>query len=101
MAKKSAFDKNQKRIAAVKKASDKRYALRNKIKDKNLPMEERWELVQKLAKQPRDESSSRIRRRCDETGRPRGNYRFFQLSRIRFRDRASKGELPGVRKASW
>lgn len=101
MAKVSAIDKNKKRTAKALSSRDKRSKLKDVIYSKTLPIEERFEAVQKLAKLPRNSSSVRIRRRCSLTGRPRGNYRFFGLCRIMLRELAASGKLPGVIKASW
>lgn len=101
MAKISAIDKNKKRIAKADKARSKRTALKSKINDKNITLEERFAAVQKLASLPRNSSVVRVRRRCEITGRPRGNYRFFGLCRNMLRELASSGKLPGVIKASW
>ena len=69
--------------------------------DKNISQEERFMAVLKLSALPRDGSKVRVRNRCSITGRPRGNYRKFGMSRIAFRDLASTGQLPGITKASW
>ena len=101
MAKKSAIDKNKKRIHMVEQQKDKRAALKKVIKDKNVSQEDRFKAVLKLAALPKNGSKIRIRNRCEVTGRPRGNYRKFGMSRIAFRDLASSGQLPGITKASW
>ena len=101
MAKVSAVIKNKKRIAKALQAKDKRNALKSIIMNKELSIEERFAATQKLSKLPRNSSAVRIRNRCSLTGRPRGNYRFFGLSRIMLRELASFGKLPGVVKASW
>ncbi len=69
--------------------------------DREAPIEDRFEASLKLAQMPRNGSKVRIRLRCEITGRPRGNYRKFKLSRNMLRDMANKGQLPGVVKASW
>ena len=69
--------------------------------DKNITQEERFMAVLKLSALPRDGSKVRVRNRCNITGRPRGNYRKFGMSRIAFRDLASTRQLPGITKASW
>ena len=76
-------------------------ALKKVIKDKNVSQEDRFKAVLKLAALPKNGSKIRIRNRCEVTGRPRGNYRKFGMSRIAFRDLASSGQLPGITKASW
>ncbi len=101
MAKVSAIEKNKKRERMAKKFSGKRTRLKEIAMDKNLSMEERFEAQLKLAKLPRNSSRTRIRNRCALTGRPRGFYRKFQLSRIALRDLASIGQVPGVIKSSW
>ena len=101
MAKKSAIDKNKKRIHMAALHKEKRDALKEVIKDKNTSQEDRFKAVLKLAALPKNGSKIRIRNRCEVTGRPRGNYRKFGMSRIAFRDLASSGQLPGITKASW
>lgn len=101
MAKVSAIDKNKKRIAKVAQQKKKRAELKKLIYNKNLPLEERYVFIQKLAQLPKDGSQVRVRNRCALTGRPRGYYGFFGLSRNMLRELASSGRLPGVVKASW
>ena len=101
MAKKSEINKNKKRRQMVEQQKDKRAALKKVIKDKNVSQEDRFKAVLKLASLPKNGSKIRIRNRCEVTGRPRGNYRKFGMSRIAFRDLASSGQLPGITKASW
>lgn len=101
MAKVSAIDKNKKRKAKATAALAKRTALKDIINNKTISLEERFAAVQKLAELPRNSSMVRVRNRCTLTGRPRGNYRFFGLSRNMLRELASSGKLPGVIKASW
>ncbi|MDB9971704.1 30S ribosomal protein S14 [Alphaproteobacteria bacterium] len=101
MAKISAIDKNKKRIYMVALHKDKRMALKAIIKDKKVSQEDRFKAVLKLASLPKNGSQIRVRNRCEITGRPRGNYRKFSMSRIAFRDLASSGQLPGITKASW
>jgi small subunit ribosomal protein S14 len=90
-----------KRRKLYAKYKDKRESLLSKSKDKNISTEERFEARLKLAQLPRNSSKNRIRNRCLLTGRPRGVYRKFGLSRIAFRELASDGKLPGVVKSSW
>ena len=97
MAKKSAIEKNRKRQRLVSKFSSLRASLKAISKDQSLSPEERF----KLAELPRDGSAVRIRNRCELTGRPRGNYRKFKLSRIALRELASVGQIPGMVKSSW
>lgn len=101
MAKKSTTEKNEHRKALIAKFRNKRTSLKEKIHDKTTSMEERMELVMKLAKLPRNSSRVRARNRCNITGRPRGYDRKTGLCRIAFRELASRGLIPGVKKASW
>lgn len=101
MAKVSAMQKNEKRRRMVKRDASKRSELKAVIKDRELPPEERFMAQLKLAEMPRNGSKVRIRNRCRLTGRPRGYYRKFGISRIGLRDLGSVGALPGVVKSSW
>ncbi len=101
MAKVSAIAKNNRRKKLVAKGEAKRAELRAKLLDENLTMEEFMALQKKLQRMPRDTSRIRVRNRCEVTGRPRGYYRDFQLSRIQFRQLAHQGLIPGVTKSSW
>jgi small subunit ribosomal protein S14 len=101
MAKLSSVNKNNKRMKLAKSFEAKRAALKGVIYDKETTIEDRFNAMLKLAKLPRNSSKVRIRNRCQLTGRPRGYYRKFKLSRIALRDLGSLGLLPGVRKASW
>ena len=85
----------------VKKFRNRRFALKKQIKNKNLTLEERIKFQSKLNDLPRDSSRVRIRNRCKITGRARGFYRKFGLSRIKIRELSMNGALPGVTKASW
>ena len=85
----------------VKKFSNRRFVLKKQIKNKNLTLEERIKIQSKLNDLPRDSSRVRIRNRCKITGRARGVYRKFGLSRIKIRELSMDGSLPGVTKASW
>jgi small subunit ribosomal protein S14 len=101
MAKTSAIQRNLKRIKLAKKFLKKRESLKKIIKNKKLPLEERFAAQLKLAKIPRNSSKVRIRNRCEITGRPHGVYRKLKISRIALRDLASKGKIPGMTKSSW
>ena len=101
MAKKSAVEKNNKRKRIVESRGARREALKAIIKDKSLPMEDRFQAVMKLSKEPRNSSKIRIRNRCEVSGRPRGYDRKLRMSRIALRDLASMGQVPGVVKSSW
>ena len=101
MAKKSAIQKNQKRERLAKKYASTRARLKAIAKDESQSAEERFNARLKLAELPRNSSPTRIRLRCGLSGRPRGNYRKFKLSRIALRDLASTGQIPGMVKSSW
>lgn len=101
MAKKSMIEKNKRRERLSKQFAAKRARLKAIANDKKLPMEERFAARLKLAELPRNSSPTRIRNRCELTGRPRATYRKFKLSRIALRDLASTGQIPGVVKSSW
>ncbi len=101
MAKLSSIQKNLFRKKLIKKYKLKREALKSKIKDKNISLEERINFQNKLNDLPRNGSAIRHRNRCEITGRPRGNYRKFGLSRIKLRELSMTGDLPGVVKSSW
>ena len=101
MAKASSVQKNNRRSMLIKKLSKKRELLKSKIKDKKLSLEERIVFQNKLNEMPRNSSSIRHRNRCELTGRSRGVYRKFKLSRIKIRELSMSGDLPGVVKSSW
>lgn len=101
MAKKSSIENNNRRRRMTKKFSGRRARLKQIISDKKLPMEERFAASLKLATLPRNSSATRIRNRCEVSGRPRGYYRKHKLSRIALRDLGSKGLIPGLVKSSW
>ena len=101
MAKKSAIDKNEKRKQLVAKYAGKRARLKARADDESLPDEERFLARLKLAELPRNSAPGRVRNRCELTGRPRGYYRKFKMSRIGLRELASAGKIPGVVKSSW
>ena len=101
MAKVSSIQRNLKRIKLSKKFLEKREKLKKIIKDKKIPLEERFKAQLKLSKLPRNSAKSRIRNRCEITGRPHGVYRKLKISRIALRELASKGKIPGMTKSSW
>jgi small subunit ribosomal protein S14 len=101
MAKKSSIEKNNRRRRMTKKFSGRRSRLKAIAMDKTKPMEERFAASLKLATLPRNGSATRIRNRCEVTGRPRGFYRKLKMSRIALRDLGSKGLVPGLVKSSW
>jgi small subunit ribosomal protein S14 len=101
MAKTSSIAKNNRRKKLSEKGEAKRAELRKIITDESVADEDRDNAMMKLQKMPRDTSRIRVRNRCEITGRPRGVYRNFKLSRITFRELAHRGMIPGVTKASW
>jgi small subunit ribosomal protein S14 len=101
MAKKSSIEKNNRRKKMAKNAQAKRAKLKAIIADREKPMEERFAATLKLAALPRNSSATRIRNRCELTGRPRSVYRKTKLSRIAMRELGSKGLVPGLVKSSW
>ena len=101
MAKKSSIEKTNRRRRLSKRYSGRRARLKAIARDKNKPMEERFAATLKLAEMPRNSSATRIRLRCELTGRPRSNYRKNKLSRIALRELGSKGLVPGLVKSSW
>ena len=101
MAKTSAVEKNKRRTKLVKKYAAKRVTLKAMAVDDKLTPEERFGARLKLAELPRNSSPTRIRNRCDLTGRPRGYYRKLRMSRIALRDLGSQGLIPGMIKSSW
>ncbi|MBA3722403.1 MAG: 30S ribosomal protein S14 [Parachlamydiaceae bacterium] len=101
MAKKSSIEKQKRRERIVKLKWNKRQDLRNKARDLNLTDEERELARIALNKMPRDSAPTRLRNRCQLTGRARGYLRKFKLSRLSFRELASMGMIPGVTKSSW
>ncbi len=101
MAKVSSVEKNNTRRRKVAKHAAKRGELKATIMNRSLPMEERFNAQLKLNELPRDGSPSRVRNRCGLSGRPRGNYRKFNLSRIALRELGNFGQIPGLVKSSW
>ena len=101
MAKQSMKAREVKRAKLVAKYAEKRAALKVMIASPATSDEERWDAVLKLQALPRDSSASRKRNRCNQTGRPHGYLRKFGLSRIKLREATMRGEVPGLRKASW
>ncbi len=101
MAKTSKIAKNEQRKALVAKYAEKRAKLKAIIRDPKVPFADKQLAMSALAKLPRNSNPGRVRNRCVLTGRPRGYYRKFGLSRIALRELALRGELPGVTKASW
>ena len=101
MAKKSSVEKNNRRKVLVQQNAGRRARLKAIIKDKDVPIEERFEATLKLAQLPRNGAAVRIRNRCEVTGRPRAFYRKLKLSRIALRELGNKGLIPGLLKSSW
>ncbi|MFZ9678456.1 MAG: 30S ribosomal protein S14 [Quisquiliibacterium sp.] len=101
MAKLSMINRDLKRAATVKKYAKKRAELQAIIDDQSRSEEERYQARLKLQQLPRNSSPTRMRNRCELTGRPRGTYRKFGLGRNKLREKALRGEVPGIVKASW
>jgi len=101
MAKKSAVEKNNRRAKLAKKYASKRERLKAIANNDELPAEERFAARLKLAELPRNSNPTRIRNRCEVSGRPRAYYRKLRMSRIALRDLASNGQIPGMVKSSW
>jgi small subunit ribosomal protein S14 len=101
MAKLSKIEHNNRRKAMVERYRERRAKLKAIISDPNTPDEERFEAVRTLDQLPRNSSRTRVRNRCRVTGRPRGYYRKFELSRIAMRDLGNTGQIAGLKKASW
>jgi small subunit ribosomal protein S14 len=101
MAKTSSIEKNNRRRKLTKKFASKRARLKAIAYDKQRPLEERFEAQLKLAQLPRNSSATRIRNRCEVTGRARAYYRKLRMSRIAMRDLGSRGLIPGLVKSSW
>lgn len=101
MAKKSSVEKNNRRKALVKRYAEKRKTLLATANNEALQMEERFEARLKLAELPRNSSATRIKNRCEITGRPRAFYRKLGVSRVALRELGNKGLIPGLVKSSW
>ncbi len=101
MAKVSMRNRELKREELIAKFAEKRTELKAIVSNVNSSDEERWDAQIALQKLPRDSSPSRLRRRCQMTGRPHGVYRKFKLSRIKLREQGMMGNVPGLKKASW
>jgi small subunit ribosomal protein S14 len=101
MAKVSSVERNLKRQRLVAKYAAKRALLKDIARNKDLPVEERFQAQLKLAALPRNSAETRIRNRCQVTGRPRGYYRKMKMSRIALRELGSMGLIPGLVKSSW
>ena len=101
MAKLSSINKNNRRIKLSNKFYKKRSELKKIIMNKKLPLEERFKAQQKLSKLPKNSAKTRVRNRCQITGRPHGVYRKLKISRIALRQLGLQGKIPGLVKSSW
>ncbi len=101
MAKKSMIERERKRQKLVDQHAAKRAALKSAAADKNASVGDRFKATLKLAEMPRNSSATRLRNRCQLTGRPRAYYRKLKISRIMLRELGSNGEIPGLVKSSW
>ncbi|MDH6269837.1 small subunit ribosomal protein S14 [Rhizobium sp. SG_E_25_P2] len=101
MAKTSAVEKNKRRRKLVAQQANKRAKLKAIIQDRELPIEDRFRATLKLAEMPRNGSKTRIRNRCEVTGRPRAFYRKLKMSRVALRQLGNFGQIPGIVKSSW
>ena len=101
MAKKSAIEKNKRRIALAAQYADKRAALKARAEDESISEQDRFAARLKLAELPRNSSATRVRNRCEMTGRPRAFYRKLKMSRIALRKMGNEGKIPGMVKSSW
>jgi len=101
MAKKSSIEKNNRRKRLAAQYADKRAKLKAQALNEALPLEERFAARMKLAKLPRNSAPSRVRNRCEISGRPRGYYRKMRMSRIAMREYGAAGMIPGLVKSSW
>ena len=101
MAKLSSINKNNRRIKLSNKFYKKRKELKKIIMDKKLPLEERFKAQMKLSSLPRNSAKTRVRNRCQITGRPHGVYRKLKISRIALRQLGLEGKIPGMVKSSW
>ncbi|MFD5099701.1 30S ribosomal protein S14 [Streptomyces albidochromogenes] len=101
MAKKSKIARNERRKAVVERYAERRAELKEILRRPGTPETDRAAALAELSRQPRDASATRVRNRDSVDGRPRGHLRRFGLSRVRMREQAHAGFLPGVRKSSW
>lgn len=101
MAKTSQVNRNKMRERKAARDKSKRASLKAILMDRSLPVEDRFDASLRLAQMPRNGAQVRVRLRCELTGRSRGNYRKFKLSRVILRELASAGQIPGMVKASW
>ncbi len=101
MAKTSQINRDNKRKKLIARYAEQRAELRKKLKDANVSIEEKIEVQEKFSKLPRNSCPTRLNRRCEVSGRSKGYYRKFAISRIALRELALRGQLPGMRKSSW
>ena len=101
MAKTSQVLRDERRAKLIAKYAERRAELRRKLKDPNVPTEDKFDIQAEFARMPRNSCPTRLTRRCRLTGRARGVYQKFGLSRIALREMTLSGELPGMRKSSW
>lgn len=101
MAKTSSVEKNKRRRNMVARFAAKRVALKAIVMDQSKPLEERFRAQLQLAALPRNSAKTRIRNRCEVTGRPRAYYRKLSMSRVALRELGNKGLVPGLVKSSW
>lgn len=101
MAKVSAVEKNKRRQKMAKQFANRRAKLKTIVMDQSLPLDERFKASITLAELPRNSAKTRVRNRCEVTGRPRAYYRKLQMSRIALRELGSLGLVPGIVKSSW
>jgi small subunit ribosomal protein S14 len=101
MSKISQVNRNRRREYLAQRDKEKRSDLKKIVMDRSLPVEDRFNATLRLAQLPRNGAGVRVRLRCELTGRSRGNYRKFKLSRVILRDLANSGQIPGMVKASW
>ena len=101
MEKTSAVEKNKRRRILVAQQANKRAKLKAVIQNRELPIEDRFKATLKLAEMPRNGSKTRIRNRCEVTGRPRAFYRKLKMSRVALRELGNLGKIPGIVKSSW
>jgi len=101
MAKRSSIERNLKRVKMFSRFKNKRAKLKKIVMNKSLPLNERFQASLQLSKIPRNSAKSRIKNRCEITGRSRSYYRKLRMSRIALRKLASSGQIPGMTKSSW
>jgi small subunit ribosomal protein S14 len=101
MAKQSQVLRDARRKKLIEKFAERRATLRKKLKDPRISIEEKLQIQEQFAKMPRNSCPTRLNRRCAISGRARGHYRKFGISRIALRELALRGQLPGMRKSSW